>query len=271
MNLEQFSSELLLYLFEFITPLDLFRTFYNLNSHFNDLILIYFQNYRFDFRSLSRQELQIICQNYIPLIFDKVVYLHLFDNDGTPGHATDFLNYNISLDQFTRLKALTLSSMEWHSKIDEFFSFGIQKLHHLTYLKLDDCYFINDDVNKTRQIIDQIWSLPKLICCYWNVKPYGDDYFYLPTVVSLSLQNLYIKNPEWKFKELSRLMVKTPNLQYFSTEFSHFAYNFNNDNKNKTKTSLRNLPLKRLKLTYLWSQNIDKSFEYNAKFILFKY
>ncbi|CAF2779077.1 unnamed protein product [Rotaria sp. Silwood2] len=51
-------------------------------------------------------------------------------------------------------------------------------------------------------------------------------------------------------------MMKTPNLQYFSTEFSHFYYNFYNDNKNKTKTLLRNLPLKRLKLTYLWSRNI---------------
>ncbi|CAF3389684.1 unnamed protein product [Rotaria sp. Silwood2] len=51
-------------------------------------------------------------------------------------------------------------------------------------------------------------------------------------------------------------MIKTPNLQYFSTEFSCFTCSFNNDNENKTKTSLRNLPMKKLKLINLWSRNI---------------
>ncbi|CAF3424948.1 unnamed protein product [Rotaria sp. Silwood2] len=139
MNLEVLANELLLYQFEFITPLDLFRGFYNLNSRFNELILIHFRNYRFDFRSLSRQALKIVCQNYIPLISDKVIYLHLFDDDGTPGHTVAFFNYNISLGQFTSLKALTLFRIELHQKIDEFFSLGIQQLHHLSHLKLADC------------------------------------------------------------------------------------------------------------------------------------
>ncbi|CAF1483475.1 unnamed protein product, partial [Rotaria sordida] len=256
MNLEIFPNDLLLYLFNFITPLDLFRSFYNLNSHFNDFILIYFQNYRFDFRLLSRQELKIICQNYIPLIFDKVIYLHLSDDDGTPGQAADFFNYDINIDQFTSLKALTLFRIESHSKIDEFFSFGIQKLHHLTYLKFDDCHFNKGDGNKTRQLINQIWSLPKLIYCYWNVRPNGEEYFYLPTIFSLSLKNLHIKNPEWNSEQLTCLMMKTPYLQYFSTEFSCFTSNFNNDNVNKTLPSLKNLPMKKLKLINLWSRNI---------------
>ncbi|CAF4301333.1 unnamed protein product, partial [Rotaria sp. Silwood2] len=51
------------------------------------------------------------------------IYLHLSDDDGTPGQAADFFNYNISLDQFPSLKALTLFRMEWHSKLDEFFFF----------------------------------------------------------------------------------------------------------------------------------------------------
>ncbi|CAF2779041.1 unnamed protein product [Rotaria sp. Silwood2] len=139
MNLEVLANELLLYLFEFITPLDLFRGFYNLNSHFNNLILIHFRNYRFDFRSLSRQALKIVCQNYISLISDKVISLHLSDDDGTPGQAADFFNYNISLGQFTSLKALTLFRIEMRQKHDEFFSLGIQQLHHLSHLKRVDC------------------------------------------------------------------------------------------------------------------------------------
>ncbi|CAF5009275.1 unnamed protein product, partial [Rotaria sp. Silwood1] len=225
-NLEVFENELLLYLFEFINPLDLFR------------------------------ELKIVCQNYIPLIYDKIIYLHLSDDDGTPGQAADFFNYNINLDQFTSLKVLTLFRIELHQKIDEFFSFGIQQLQHLIHLKFVDCCLNSDDVKKATQMMNQIWSLPKLIYCYWDVKPNGDVYFVLPTVISSSLQHLYIRNPEWTSKQLTHLMMKTPYLQYFSTTFIDFTSNFDNDNENKTLPSLGNLPMKKLKLNNVWSRNI---------------
>lgn len=255
MNFEALSNELLLYLFDFITPLDLFCGFSNLNSRLNELVMIHYRNYRFDFRLLSREQMNLVCQKYLPLIIDKVIYLHLSDDERVPGQSVYFFSHNINLDQFTSLTSLTLFQIKLNPKIENFFSSEIQNLNDLTHLKLVECDFKHKTIEFSVIMINKIWGLSRLIYCYWDAYIFNNESFRLPTVSSLSLRHLYIRNPEWTSEQLTCLMEKTPYLQYFSTEFSLYDdddIDENNDQKNSL-TSM-NLPIKKLKLVDIHSR-----------------
>ncbi len=255
-QLESLANEILLNLFEFIPPLDLFHTFSGLNSRLNSLIFVCFRNYRFDFRSISKQDFEIICRVYLPLINDQIIYLRFSDDDDTPTQSIDFLSHKIKLSQLTYLRSLTFHCIRSHPNVDELFFISIPNLHHLTHLKFVDCHFKSDSYEHSTQLINQIWSLPKLIYCYWDVMLYRGARFVVPTIVSLSLECLYIHYITWKFDRLISLMEKTPNLQYFSTTANFWYQRDVDDHANKTPPLSMNLAMRKLKLSRISSPRI---------------
>ena len=245
-QLESLANEILLDLFELIPPLDLFRVFYSLNTRLNILILFHSQNYRIDFRSISNEDFNIICRDYLPLIINRIIYFRFSDDDDTPRQSIDFLSYNFKLSQSKFLRSLTFHCMHFDSKMNELFFQEIDNLHNLTHLKFVNCRFEFGDNKNYLQLINQIWSLPKLIYCYWDGRFYGGEIFYIPTVVSLSLKHLYIHHITWEFNRLVRLLDKTPSLEYFSTT-ANFTYT-SDDHADDTPPSSMNLSMQKLKL-----------------------
>jgi hypothetical protein len=70
MSLELLCNELLLYVFEFLDDVHLFRAFYGLNHRFNALLFDRNRNYCLDFRSIRKRDFQTICEKYAPSVVD---------------------------------------------------------------------------------------------------------------------------------------------------------------------------------------------------------
>ncbi|CAF5028120.1 unnamed protein product, partial [Rotaria sp. Silwood1] len=77
MNLELLPNEIFLDIFHYFDGTDLLRAFYRLNSRFNYLLYKQFRVYYFKFRSTSKRYFDMICQQHLPFIADRVITLHL--------------------------------------------------------------------------------------------------------------------------------------------------------------------------------------------------
>ncbi len=93
MNLESLANELLLDLFEFLNDAHLLRAFHNLNLRFNNLLFDYFRTSgRLDFRSITKHDFNIVFEQYVPLIVDRITALRLSNDDETPQQIDHFLS-----------------------------------------------------------------------------------------------------------------------------------------------------------------------------------
>lgn len=98
MKLEFLPNEILLDLFEYFDGTDLLRAFYDLNTRFNFLL---YKQFRFDL--ISKRIFDVICQQHLPFIANRVLALKLSDYKETPGQIDLFCSYILSLRQFTHL------------------------------------------------------------------------------------------------------------------------------------------------------------------------
>ena len=108
MSFELLANELLLDIFEYLPAIQLLRAFHRLNIRFDNLIFTHFRKYRLDFRSASKEDFDIICQVNLPLITDQIVSLGLSDDDEIPQQIYLFRSYGWDLNQFPRLRSLSL-------------------------------------------------------------------------------------------------------------------------------------------------------------------
>ncbi|CAF3874115.1 unnamed protein product [Rotaria sp. Silwood1] len=219
MYLESLANELLLYLFEYLDGIHLLRTFYNLNSRFNHLLLNHFRAYRFDFRSISKYEFDIICRNYLPSIIDQIISLTISDDDETPNLSEIFLSYNFTLDKFTHLQSLTLYSIQSFDQLNQII-FQCCQLPYLTHLYMIDGYNDNKK-NDIQLLINNIWSLPKLHYFYINYNSSSKIWLNKISIISLSIEKIFIENIPCTLQDLSHLFKYTPSLRYLNTTI-HF-------------------------------------------------
>ncbi|CAF4366864.1 unnamed protein product, partial [Rotaria sp. Silwood2] len=87
---------------------DLLRCFFHLNSRFNNLLIIHFQSHGLDFRSISKDDFNIICRENLHLIADRLTAIRLSDDNDTPDQIHLFLSDSLALRQFVQLKSLSL-------------------------------------------------------------------------------------------------------------------------------------------------------------------
>ncbi|CAF1504007.1 unnamed protein product [Adineta steineri] len=209
MNFECLPNELLLDILKYLTGIDLFRVFHGLNKRFNDLLSLHFQHYGLDFQPISKQDFEIICKQYLLSMVHEITSLRLSDDDDTPQQTTLFLSYGFTLNQFTHLQSLSLC----HLRSDEIIDKILTKLYYLTHLSLSECYCPHDQKN-VANIINTIWSLPRLTHCWLDITIENTDYFITPSIISFSLTHVSIKSLFCNLKELASLFHFTPGLQY---------------------------------------------------------
>jgi hypothetical protein len=220
-NFELLANELLLDLFEYLSTVHLPGAFLGLNSRFDTLIFVHLRTYYLDFRSVSKNDFEIICQRYLPTIIDRTASFHLSNSDDSNSQQLElFLSYGLILCQFTHLRSLSLYNVrsKWTMSmiIDDF-----HHLPHLKYLRLIKCHSLFGYMGHVH-IFDTIWTLPKLTHFHLDTE---QNNFHVPTVISSSLENVSIMGHCCHFSQLSRLFEKTPHLQSL-----HILLNYINNN-----------------------------------------
>ncbi|CAF1338382.1 unnamed protein product [Rotaria sordida] len=216
MQLESLSNEVFHDLFEFLDPIQLIHAFEGLNTRFDQLLFIYFRSYRLDFRSISKLNFHLMCEQYLPLIIDHISSLCLSDDDETPQLSEHLIPYNLTLDEFTHLKSLLLQKIHSSDIILNIIT-DCSYLSYLTHLKIIECHYTHD--KNSKQLISNIWRLIKLTHCTLDIIfEYGLTFVGL-SIISTSIKYLSIKNFIFSSIELNHLLKSTPYLQYLCITF----------------------------------------------------
>ena len=165
-----------------------------------------------DCRSMSKNQLDFVCQQYLPSIIDHVIVLLLSDNDETPQQINRFFSHDLKLDQFIHLRSLTfyhLSSDELMTNI--MMTWG--NLPCLTHIKFSQCYFSYRE-NDVLNMMNSIWSLPKLTHCHLDILFRWTFSLTTPTVISSSIESLSILNISCTPNQLTLLYQHTIRLRH---------------------------------------------------------
>ncbi|CAM4819947.1 unnamed protein product [Rotaria magnacalcarata] len=216
MKLESLSNEVLLDLFELLDVVNLLRAFSGLNTRFNSLLFGDFQSYRVDLRSMSKEDFYIFYSTYLPSILNRIIYLRLSDDEDTPCQCSHFQSTGFTLNRFTHLRSLIFNSFSTDVNINQEFFTGLHHLHNLKRLKFVDCRLYHLHLEDFRDVIDQIWNLPKLSRLYWHISFKCSRRFSFPKYTSRSLRNLTIVNYNYDSYDFACLLEKTPYLRKFS-------------------------------------------------------
>ncbi|UJR12856.1 hypothetical protein I4U23_017030 [Adineta vaga] len=211
MKLELLPNEILLNVFKFLQDVDLLRTFHRLNARFDNLLFIHFRSSYLNFKSVSKTDFDIVCQQHLPLILDRIIGLRLSENDETPQQTRCFFAHNLTLDQFTHLQSLSLYDICDNGIMNSMMN-TLCQITSLIHLDIYRCPFHYSYINN-------IWGLPRLmrfkILTILNQINWTD----VPTIKSLSLQHLSIQgDPDYNFS-LERILRYTPYLRSFRTHF----------------------------------------------------
>ena len=84
MNLELLHNEILLVIFEYFNGIKLLLIFYSLNPCFNFLLYKQYRGYYFRFDGRLKRNFDMICQQHLPFITDRVIDLRITDDEDTP-------------------------------------------------------------------------------------------------------------------------------------------------------------------------------------------
>ncbi|CAF1449005.1 unnamed protein product [Adineta steineri] len=208
MKLESLSNELFFELFECLDGVHLIRAFHDLNFRFNKLLFDHFRQFQFDFRSISKRDFDFICQQYLPLIINRVTSLSISDNEETSDLFDHLLTYGFTLHQFTCLKSLSF----FHKKLNKILIESIY-LIQLTHLKLIQCYYNNHE-DELVDLINTIWRLPKLTHCYLDFEYAYGRLFNRLDVISSSIECISSPWMQCSSKDFQNLLEHTPRLRH---------------------------------------------------------
>lgn len=106
-NLNILPVELFHHIFSYLSAHEIYDAFTNLNSYLDAVLTTYSHN-RVNFKSISLNHFNLICQHLIPA---QVIALTVSDDEDTPGLTSLFLT-RFQIHQFIRLQALRLIGIE---------------------------------------------------------------------------------------------------------------------------------------------------------------
>lgn len=127
---DRLPAELLHILFNYFSASELLFTFHNVNDYVNATLESY-SAYQLDFQSMSKFHFRRICRHIRP---EQVISLTLSDGDDTPGLSEVFFS-RFRMEQFIRLRSLTLIGIEFHSL--EFIFANLPQLYELRSFSFD--------------------------------------------------------------------------------------------------------------------------------------
>jgi len=203
LQLELLANELLVYIFEFFDTDHLVRAFFGLNARFNHLLYYHFRVHQLCFQSIVKNDFDIICQEYLPVVIDQITSLRL-SNEKTSSLSELFLSHGFTLDQFLHLKSLSLHHIYSTDTMNQII-IQCRCLSNLHRLHINNCCVANVNNN--------IWNLPKLTHCTINDIAIKDAWLSKISVVSLSIEYLSINNIDGYSNILQHLFEITPRLQ----------------------------------------------------------
>ena len=223
MTFETLANELLLELFEYLNAVHLFRAFHDLNSRINTLLFCRFQLYHLDFQSISKRNFDLICHEQLPFILDQTISLRLSDDDETPTLSNIFLSFGFTLDQFTRLKSLTLNRIYSFDIINHII-IQCRSLSCLTHLTILKCPLHTRGQN-IPSLFNHIWNLPKLMDCNLSNTFPGLNLVSAIKSTSVTIENLSLDAIPCDLNDLSNIFVHTPHLRRLRTNISPTCQN----------------------------------------------
>jgi len=211
MNLELLPNELFLDLFGYFDGINLLRAFYNLNFRLNFLLYKQFRFYFFKFQSVSKRNFDMICQQHLPFIADRVIALRLSNSNETPKQINLLFSYISLFNQLTQLRSLKLFNVHSYETLSKLLDqcYHLNNLTHLNFY----CYCYENDQDKFQSIVNNVWNLPKLTYCYFGIVIKKQHHFCLPTIISLSLEYVTIRPCELKMNQINQLFEYTPRLK----------------------------------------------------------
>jgi hypothetical protein len=129
--LDQLPVELLYTLFNYFSAWGLLYTFSNASDYVDEALKSY-SGYQVDFRTISKYHFRYICRH---IRAEQIISLTLSDEDNTPGFSDLFFSH-FPIEQFTRLRSLTLIKVECNSL--EYIFANLHKLYQLRTFSFDD-------------------------------------------------------------------------------------------------------------------------------------
>ncbi|CAF4143346.1 unnamed protein product [Rotaria sordida] len=218
MDFELLPNEILLDLFDYFDGIDLLRAFYSLNYRFNDLLYNQFRLYRFNFSSISKRDFDMICQQHLPFITQRVISLSLTGNYDIPEQANFFLSYIPPFNHFIHLQLLSVEGFRSCRTLMKI----LDEYHHLcnlTYLTINS---YNCGANQAHTV------------------------FQIPTNISSSLESASIPSHGPELNQLHTLIEYTPCLNRLHERTDKLLKSFQTSfwtNQHQCITSVQNYRL----------------------------
>ncbi|CAF1426878.1 unnamed protein product [Adineta steineri] len=240
MNIESLANEILLDLFDYFDGIDLFHTFYGLNTCFNLLICKQYPLHCFTFSSMKKSQFDELCQQHIPRLTNRVYGLSFAEYAQTPGQMDLFFTYIPSFEQFSGLRSLSLqniTSSETLIKVIQELPY-LLNLMHLTI----NFYYIQEHLIDFQWVNDTIWSLPKLRICSLTNFTIVSGKFCIPAKISSSLQSVKMTSFKLHINQIDQLMKNTPHLKHLSI-YTKISSDMNDDYNSSSLSTLINLDM----------------------------
>ena len=217
MKLESLPNELLLSIFRRLSTAHLFRAFKGLNSRFDALLSVHFESVgRIDFRSMSKTNFNILCQDYLPFFINNIKTIHISDEDECPQSIDLFCSFGFTFSQFINLQKLSMFHINDKIKINQIIC-ECYYLRHLKTINIIDCHFHYN--------FNEIWSLSNLTHCNVKNNTLESNFKFSFGKTSTSIEHLSIKNKTLGLGDMICLFEHTPNLRYLEIDVhNYFIY-----------------------------------------------
>ncbi|CAF3882815.1 unnamed protein product [Rotaria sp. Silwood1] len=174
------------------------------------ILIAHIQTHIFDFQWVFKHDFDLIRQQYLPLIIDRIIALHLANDDATPCQIDLFLSDDYTLQRFINLQSLSFYNI-CSNKLLTKIIFQCRHLPHLIRLQFIKCFF--DQCSKIHyDFINDIWTLPKLTHCILDINFEYNDQNFMPTLSSKSITYVSIPYMYRTLNQFGELFERTPNI-----------------------------------------------------------
>jgi hypothetical protein len=204
-HLDFFPVELLYIIFDHLWAHEIFYSFLSISDYLDSIMLSY-NRYSLNFQSILKKHFDLVCRHIQP---HQVISLTLSDSDDTPGQTQLFLSF-FSMNQFTRLRALTLVEIDDESRS---LFIDLHELESLISLELELKFYL--PYHKIAPQIKRL-ILNDPIGSYFNVKTsiFGNS---LPHLDHLTL-------PYCSCTQLRQILYLIPTLRLFKTSIAFSSF-----------------------------------------------
>jgi hypothetical protein len=207
--LDNVSMEVIHSIFIYLSGIDIFRSFLNLNKSINNKIKCY-DKYEFNLKKICKKDFYFILNNLNP---SKVISLTLSNDKLTPGLMDLFLN-KFQIEEFFKLRYLDFYSLDLEKYSKNIFS-KLSQLKELEILIINECY-LDDDDSIHSLILNN--SLKYFSLSFRNNLPYGSYLFNLANLNQIEYLNCQFD----EHVNLSKLCFQMPLLHTLIARISSY-------------------------------------------------